>query len=559
MPAGKGKGGVIALLAVAALAASCAGPRATPLAGGPADAPPATYPTSPPPGRMAVRSGVPIGDLDGDGFPEVAVDAVRAVPGTPPGATVADTLTVRDGRTGRVLWTDTGRAIAADGARVQDARLGPGGRPGLLVARDSGLVPGPAVTTYTALDRAGRTLWTATSSRSSDSVTTGVPWLGDLNGNRVDDLLLPGRPGSATGMRIVNGVDGTSRFLPLPARATDVALVPDLTGRARHNDIVVDRTVRSSGALRLQAQAYDGATGRLLWQTIPGPAGIAGGSVTDPRRGETWAAGRLAATAPVAGVDVTGDGGPDLVFSGHGVANLHPSYLGVLDGRNGATRWVRSAVMFVSVAGVPATAAAGRRALVALLGDQGQEPQQLTVVDGMGRTVWRRALPAGSWAGGTADVTGDGVGEVGIASGGSPPVGRLLDGASGRSLRGGITVPARPGESDEVVGPLLPGGRFGIVAAVAGSASGRWSVGAYDLRTGGQVWTTSMPLRATGPGTGAVSIRFAGGRPGQGLLVVASRPAGSVSSVGSVGSVGSARAVSVLLAATGQVLWSDRP
>jgi hypothetical protein len=344
-----------------------------------------------------------VGNLDGQGPLEVAEQRYLA---TSKQQTVQ--VVIRDGATGTPMWTHTDHLSPKEWEFAAGAPVGRGGRPGVLLFRDS--FEAPAV--ITALDGRGHQLWQRSLPRRArapqPAPAFGVVTYSSYGSYTLVDLDVALRRGShdilqvevagasssgdiggsetgAVDLSAVSLADGALRGLPGSGTSADSPILADEAGDL-DGDGLTDLLIGMGGkhhtirALRADGRTVwsrsDAFTDDLAWlAAVP--------SVLRQRAGRAVAADVVVLTvparSPAAGVLPAPATRPSITLLG---------------GHDGARAWAKPAdsVYLVERAGVPAIGLLADDSSTS--GTQDVAAGTVTVVDAKGATRWRRSFRA---------------------------------------------------------------------------------------------------------------------------------------------------------------------
>jgi hypothetical protein len=458
-----------------------------------------------------------VGQLTGRARPDVLDARLTQTHGR-----MATGVSVRDGRTGRALWTRKLTRAHQVAFPLAIAPVGPAATKGMLVSfastkRVSATAQSVSVWIAAWSGRTGKTLWTSapitgTVSRSSGVETdTGVPSVATTfhpHAGRIVDVLVPTEssvPASAGGAAsasatatVVSGRHGAeSRPYPTVTSTRSIPVlqpVADLNGDRR--DDVLAIVPGHAGSLT----AETGNTGRTLWTDHVSMVGFR----------DVSPVGRL-----------SGGTAPDLAVSGRAVR--------LVRGRDGKPLWLKRAsgpnrgipieAYRLGPAGPSRTPAVGLVSVrqvdsASRLGDV----FVVRAVSASGHVVWTRRVPATMRFFGVSgsstlsfeslgDVQPDGSMELGVSE-------RLTSGTHHRTVAG--TVSGRDGAfSPLVLGAPMDGslvrGR-GTDLALAASHRAHVRLSGYDGQSGARLFQTALPAPAHTSFAVATGLRVTGHR-----------------------------------------------
>ena len=223
------------------------------------------------------------GDLNGDGTPDVVVGAWRADPG---GLADAGAVVALSGATGQLLWFALG-AAPSDGLGWAAAFVGDVNGDGFddvavsaLTAAPGGLVEAGQVKVFSGLT--GNVLYTFDGAAAGDRFGRSVGGAGDLNNDGVPDIVVgaynadPGGLVDAGTVKVFSGTNGGTILTLNGAVADDrfgtaVAGPGDVDGDGT-DDLLVGAQLASLPGLTWAGQAYviSGGTGATMY-TFSGP------------------------------------------------------------------------------------------------------------------------------------------------------------------------------------------------------------------------------------------------------------------------------------------------
>jgi hypothetical protein len=268
----------------------------------------------------------PLGDVDGDGVPELAIGA----PGTGSGPPMNGSVEIRSGGTGAILRTLAGPTLSCEfGAALASARDASGdvvllvGAPARTIGGvDSGSVASFDLTTGVMRFEVGIPDAGARFGGALDAV-------GDVNGDGIVDWVVgaPNRNAAPFGggeARLISGADGSTLVTWFPTSGASgygwsVCGPGDLDGDGVPDVLIGAEWTDAAQKLRGRVDAFSGATGNLLYM-VHGP--VANGNFGS-------ALGRIG--------DFDQDGAPDFAVGAPYQATGGAAYL--VSGRSGALIW----------------------------------------------------------------------------------------------------------------------------------------------------------------------------------------------------------------------------